>query len=173
MSTQVYLIRHGIAAEPEAYENDRDRPLTAKGRAKTKAVSQQISALGLAFDEILTSPLVRARQTAEILLQANVASHLTVTEHLAPMGSFADWLEWLKSWRRNDGGSAKVLALVGHEPDLSQWAELLIWGDVKGVIQLKKAGIIGIEIPDEIDPIGNSLLFWLTPPRLLVLSQKI
>lgn len=171
MPTQVYLIRHGIAAEPEAYENDQDRPLTAKGRAKTKAIAQQMSALDLAFDEILTSPLVRARQTAEILLSANLAPHLTVTEHLAPMGSFANWLEWFTTWRqRGSGASPNVLALVGHEPDLSQWAELLLWGDVKGVLQLKKAGVIGIEIPDEIDPIGNSILFWLTPPRLLLLS---
>jgi phosphohistidine phosphatase len=171
MPTQVYFIRHGIAADPEAYEHDQDRPLTAKGRAKTKAVAQQMSALGLAFDEILTSPLVRAQQTAEILLKANLAPHLTVTEHLAPMGSFANWLEWLNAaWRQNDGSNPKVLAMVGHEPDLSQWAELLIWGDVKGVLQLKKAGIIGIEIPDEIDPIGNCILFWLTPPRLLIVS---
>ena len=174
MSTQVYLIRHGIAAEPEAYEHDQDRPLTAKGRAKTKAVAQQMSALDLAFDEILTSPLVRAQQTAEILLSANLAPHLTVTEHLAPMGSFANWLAWLDAnltQNMNSGGcSPNVLALVGHEPDLSQWAELLIWGEAKGVLQLKKAGVIGIEIPDQIDPIGNSILFWLTPPRLLVLS---
>jgi phosphohistidine phosphatase len=164
MPTQVYLIRHGIAAEPEAYENDCDRPLTAKGRAKTKAVAQQMSALGLTFDEILTSPLVRACQTAEILLSANLAPHLTVTEHLAPMGSFANWLEWLNTWKQEN---ACVLALVGHEPDLSQWAELLILGDVQGVLRLKKAGIIGIEIPDDIDPIGNSTLFWLTSPKFL------
>jgi phosphohistidine phosphatase len=167
MPTQVYLIRHGIAADPEAYERDQDRPLTTKGRAKTKAVAGQLKALSLAFDEILTSPLVRARQTAEILLKANLASHLTVDETLAPMGSFTDWLDWLNTWRQ---GGTNVLALVGHEPDLSQWAELLILGDVQGVFQLKKAGIIGIEIPDDIDPIGNGILFWLTPPRLLILS---
>lgn len=167
MPTQVYLIRHGIAADPDAYERDQDRPLTSKGRAKTKAVARQLQALNLAFDEILTSPLVRARQTAEILLKANLASHLTIDETLAPMGSFTDWLKWLKPWQESRSG---VLALVGHEPDLSQWAELLILGDVQGVIQLKKAGIIGIEIPDDIDPLGNSILFWLTPPRLLILS---
>ena len=167
MPTQVYLIRHGIAATPEAYEGDYERPLTAKGRAKTKAVARQLQTLNLAFDEILTSPLVRARQTAEILLKANLASHLTIDKTLAPMGSFTDWLKWLKPWRES---RSSVLALVGHEPDLSQWAELLILGDVQGVIQLKKAGIIGIEIPDDIDPLGNSILFWLTPPRLLILS---
>jgi phosphohistidine phosphatase len=167
MPTQVYLIRHGIAAEPTAYEGDYERPLTVKGRAKTKAVARHLKALNLAFDDILTSPLVRARQTAEILLQAHLSTHLTVSETLAPMGSFAKWLEWLATWREGRNG---VLALVGHEPDLSQWAELLILGDVQGVIQLKKAGIIGIEIPNGSDPLGNGILFWLTPPRLLVLS---
>jgi phosphohistidine phosphatase len=167
MPTQVYLIRHGIAADPEAYERDYERPLTAKGRAKTKAVAQQLKALNLAFDEILTSPLVRARQTAEILLQANLSTHLTLVDALAPMGSITEWLEWFTTWQKERSG---ILALVGHEPDLSQWAELLILGDVQGVIQLKKAGIIGIEIPDNIDPISNSILFWLTPPRLLIVS---
>jgi phosphohistidine phosphatase len=167
MPTQVYLIRHGIAADPEAYERDYERSLTAKGRAKTKAVARQLKALNIGFDELLTSPLVRARQTAEILLKANLSPHLTVVDTLAPMGSFSEWLEWFKDWPKEHSGT---LALVGHEPDLSQWAELLILGDVRGVIQLKKAGIIGIEIPDNIDPIGNSILFWLTPPRLLVVS---
>jgi phosphohistidine phosphatase len=167
MPIQVYLIRHGIAADPEAYEQDYERALTAKGRSKTKAVARQLNALNIAFDEILTSPLVRARQTAEILLQANLSTHLTVVDTLAPMGSFSEWLEWFKNWKK---GRSDRLALVGHEPDLSQWAELLILGDVQGVIELKKAGIIGIEIPDNIDPIGNSILFWLTPPRLLVVS---
>jgi phosphohistidine phosphatase len=167
MPTQVYFIRHGIAADPEAYERDYERSLTAKGRAKTKAVARQLKALNIAFDELLTSPLVRARQTAEILLKANLSLHLSVVDTLAPMGSFAEWLEWFKTWQKE---GSRTLALVGHEPDLSQWAELLILGDVRGVIQLKKAGIIGIEIPDNIDPIGNSILFWLTPPRLLVMS---
>jgi phosphohistidine phosphatase len=167
MPIQVYLIRHGIAADPAAYEGDYERPLTVKGRAKTKAVARHLKALNLAFDDILTSPLVRARQTAEILLKANLSPHLTVSETLAPMGSFATWLEWLATWREGHNG---VLALVGHEPDLSQWAELLILGEVQGVIQLKKAGIIGIEIPNGRDPLGNGILFWLTPPRFLVSS---
>ncbi|WP_404791199.1 phosphohistidine phosphatase SixA [Altericista sp. CCNU0014] len=164
---QIYLIRHGLAGERGTYEDDRERPLTAKGQSKTKAVAQQLKAFGLSFDEILTSPLVRARQTADILLQADLAPHLSTTDALAPLGSFSSWLEWLQAWRQGDSDS---LALVGHEPDLSQWAELLVWGEVRGALQLKKAGIIGIEIPDNVDPLGNSILFWLTPPRLFVLS---
>lgn len=64
---ELYLIRHGIAAERGTYPKDEERPLTEKGRAKTQKVAQRLYALGLRFDFILTSPLVRARQTAEIL----------------------------------------------------------------------------------------------------------
>ncbi len=164
MPIQVYFIRHGIAADPEDYERDGDRPLTEKGRQKTQAIAQRLQELKLQFDEILTSPLVRAHQTAEIFLEKGLAPQLTVNESLAPIGSFSNWLDEIKTLEH------KTLALVGHEPDLSQWAELLVWGEVKGAIKLKKAGMIGIDIVNPIDPIGNSSLFWLTPPRFLILS---
>jgi phosphohistidine phosphatase len=164
MPIQVYLIRHGIAADPQDYERDEDRPLTETGRQKTQAIAQRLKELNLQFDEISTSPLVRAHQTAEILLEADLAPQLTVSKFLAPMGSFRNWLDQVQTLDR------KTLALVGHEPDLSQWAELLVWGEAKGAITLKKAGMIGIDIPNPTDPIGNSSLFWLTPPRFLILS---
>jgi phosphohistidine phosphatase len=167
MPIQIYFIRHGIAADPEDYKRDADRPLTDKGRQKTQAIAQRLQELKLQFDEIITSPLVRAHQTAEILLEADLAPQLTVSADLAPMGSFSHWLEELQTLSPS---GEKTLALVGHEPDLSQWVELLIWGEVKGAIVLKKAGIIGVEIPNKTDPIGNSSLFWLTPPRFLILS---
>jgi phosphohistidine phosphatase len=168
MSITLYLIRHGIAIDRAEGINDEDRPLTPKGRQKTLAVAQQLKTLGLEFAEILTSPLVRARQTAEILLQQGLCNQVSVTDNLAPRGSFSDWLDWLKAYNRPEQETA--IALVGHEPDLSQWAERLLWGESRGVLLLKKAGIIGLTIPDEIDPIGNTILFWLTPPKFLLLS---
>jgi phosphohistidine phosphatase len=124
MATQIYFMRHGIAADPQGYANDGDRPLTAKGRSKTQIVAQRLHQLNLHFDEILTSPLVRARQTAEILLEMSLGSQLTISASLAPQGSLRDWLAWLNAWQQLGHES---LILVGHEPDLSQWAELLIW----------------------------------------------
>jgi phosphohistidine phosphatase len=168
MTVTLYFIRHGIAVDRAEGINDSDRPLTPKGREKTKAVAQQLKILGLEFSEIWTSPLTRARQTAEILRQEGLSHQVSVTETLAPMGSFADWLNWLKD--RDHSEKETAIALVGHEPDLSQWAELLLWGEVRGVLLLKKAGIIGLTLPDEIDPVGNTILFWLTPPKFLILS---
>jgi phosphohistidine phosphatase len=165
MPVDVFFIRHGIAADPAEYPQDRDRPLIAKGRKKTAAVAQRLREIGISFDEMLSSPLVRAQQTAEILLDRGLTSQLTVTDSLSPDGSFADWLAWLIAWKSPDH---RTLALVGHQPDLGQWAERLVWGDTQQKLVLKKAGIIGVTVPDDTDPIGNSLLFWLTPPRYLM-----
>ncbi len=170
MSIDLYLIRHGIAVERQQGVPDDDRPLTPKGRKKTEAVAQQLNLLGLEFTEILTSPLIRAGQTAEILIQAGLAPRVSMMPALAPQGSFSDWVEWVKDYREQRASKDTTLALVGHEPDLSQWAELLLWGQARGVMTLKKAGIIGLSLPLEADPVGNSILFWLTPPKFLLLS---
>lgn len=165
MAFELYFIRHGLAGEHGSYANDAERPLTDEGKQKTRQVATRLHTLKLRFDLILTSPLVRARQTADLLLEAKLAESLQETPDLAPGGSLMAWLDWLQEWR---SPQHKTLALVGHEPDLSTWAETLLWGEAKGVLQLKKAGIIGLALPDQRSPIGNSALFWLTPPRFLL-----
>lgn len=162
--TELYLIRHGIAAARGAYANDADRPLVDKGIHKTRQVAQQLKSLNLSFEQILTSPLVRARQTAEILQQAGLSNRLEVFSPLAPGGELRAALDWLAVWQQTHQGR---LALVGHEPDLSQWAELLVAGAVTGRWILKKAGIIGLKAPAAALAIGGSELFWLVSPRFL------
>ncbi|EKQ67495.1 phosphohistidine phosphatase, SixA [Leptolyngbyaceae cyanobacterium JSC-12] len=161
---ELYLIRHGLAGEFGSYPNDHERPLTEEGKKKTRQVAKRLLDLGLQFDLILTSPLVRARQTAEILMDVGLTDQLENADFLAD-GDIDSWLTWLQSWKPGKHGH---LALVGHEPSLSQWAEQLIWGDSKGAIQFKKAGVLGLELPAYGSPIGASTLFWLTPPRLLL-----
>lgn len=164
--TEVYLIRHGIAADRGTYANDADRPLTEKGRSRTQAVAQRLVKLGCRVELLLSSPLVRAHQTTAILLKAGLAPTSEATDDLAPGGSLQDWLSWLAAWQ----GAHPVsrLALVGHEPDLSHWAQQLVSGQDSDRWQLKKAGVIGIEVPAAEQAIGHSKLFWLTPPRLLL-----
>ena len=164
--TELYFIRHGIAAERGTYDHDDDRPLTDKGRSRTKDIAQQIVKVGCRADLILSSPLVRAQQTTQILLKAKLASTSETVPLLAPGGHLADWLPWLTDWQATHATSQ--LALVGHEPDLSRWAQHLVhgmWGDRW---QLKKAGIIGVEVPAAAEAIGRSELFWLAPPRLIL-----
>lgn len=163
--TELYIIRHGIAADREKYHQDFQRPLTDIGQQKTHKVAQKLIDMNYHFDLILTSPLLRARQTADILKKVGLSHHLEESLYLSPGGDIHSWLNWLENWQKNNHNS---LAIVGHEPDLSHWAEMLIWGEIKNKIVLKKAGIIGLTLPEKISPIGNSLLFWLTSPKLLL-----
>ncbi|MFB2934098.1 phosphohistidine phosphatase SixA [Aerosakkonemataceae cyanobacterium BLCC-F154] len=162
---ELYLLRHGIAAEREEYSEDALRPLTGEGKRKTKQVAQQLFDLGLRFDLILTSPLVRARQTADILKAIGLSSQLEESTYLTPEGNIYSWLSWLEEWQNKGGNN---LALVGHEPNLGEWTEILVWGEAKGNLLVKKAGVIGVKIPETGSPVGRSLLFWLTPPKFLL-----
>ena len=159
---ELYLIRHGIAANHGTYAKDSERPLTDEGQEKTRQVAQRLYELGIQFDLIQTSPLIRARQTADILQLAGLGRSLEESSHLAPEGSFEDWVSWLRLW---EGGR---LAIVGHEPNLGEWTERLVWGSVHHQLVVKKAAVIGLLLPERGSPVGNSQLFWLTPPRLLL-----
>ena len=163
--TELYLIRHGIAAERGTYANDGDRPLTAQGDAKTHRVATRLKHLGLKFEALLTSPLVRACQTADILIDHGLSPTIEVCDALAPAGDLATWLPWLTMWQRT---GKTQLALVGHEPDLSQWAQLLVEGQINDRWILKKAGIIGLRVPKAESARGNSYLIWLSPPKFLL-----
>jgi len=165
----LYLIRHGIAEERGNYEDDTQRPLTDEGRKKTKQVAKRLYDLGLRFDLLQTSPLVRAQQTSDIF--ANVFSDCPVQQSsaLAPEGSFDDWLTWASEWIAQHPQPARAsLGIIGHEPDLSTWAEMLIWGESKGVFVLKKAGIIGLALPETQPWTSNGILFLSIPPKLLI-----
>ncbi len=164
---ELYLIRHGIAVERLIDTKDEERSLTEIGRQKTRKVAQRLDELGLRFDLILTSPLVRSRQTAEILYSFGLSSQMEESTSLAPDGDIYTWLGWLEQWRQVTSGSL-VLALVGHEPALGEWAEILVWGEARSGLVLKKAGIIGLTLPEAGSAVGRSQLFWLTPPKFLL-----
>lgn len=178
--TEVYFIRHGIAVVRAAGQDDEGRSLTSKGINETQRVAQRLSDLNLQFNTLLTSPLVRAQQTAEILQAAGLAAQIQEFLPLRPGGCLADWLSWLGEWQlactQVDYTNAELLtksvnpsvALVGHEPDLSQWAQQLVCGQCPDNWTLKKAGIIGLQVPAADRAIGESQLFWLSPPRFLL-----
>ncbi len=161
----IYFIRHGIAADPSEYEYDRDRPLTAKGREKTEQVAEKIRRIGVTFDLILTSPLVRAKQTAQILLEVGLTD---LVEEFIPLSPGGNLQEFLQTWSESDYGKTEgAIAMVGHQPDLTDWAEQLIWGEIRGKLILKKAGVIGVSFPLVASPLGQGQLFLLTSPKWL------
>jgi phosphohistidine phosphatase len=163
---EVYLIRHGIAADRGTYTDDEQRPLVKKGQDKTTQVAERLLKIGLKFELILSSPLVRAYQTAEILRQVGLAKTIETFVPLKPDGAIAEWLEWLQQYQL-EHPDAKI-ALVGHQPDLGNWTEMLLWGTVKGQIELKKTGVIGLKIPEIGTPIARCTLFLHTAPKWLI-----
>ena len=161
---EVYLIRHGIAAERGTYAEDDERPLIDKGRTKTKKVAQSLKEIGISFDVILTSPLVRAKQTADILFETGLSSQLEIFASLAPGGNIQDWV----TWQCHKNNQHKSVALVGHQPDLGIWTEMLVWGTVQEKLVVKKAGVIGIKFTSiDNNLIGNGELFLLSSPKFL------
>jgi phosphohistidine phosphatase len=168
----LYLIRHGIATDPDpvAVDNiasDEQRSLTKLGRKKVAQVADRLVELGVQFDLIITSPLVRARQTADLLLDKQLSSQLEVARELKPNGNLPAWLvEW--EARSIDPTTISQLALVGHEPNLSQWAELFVFGKVCDRLVLKKGGIIGLKFNDDCLAIGTAQLFCLLSPKYLI-----
>ncbi len=164
---KIFLIRHGIAEERNNNLPDEMRILTDKGIIKTQQVAQKLKNLKLDFTVILTSPLVRAKETALILQQANLGENIEEINYLAPQGSLEDCLKWLFNSEYYQDNSN--IALVGHQPDLSTWAELLLWGKVEtSKLIFKKAGIIGLEMPMTQQPLGKCQLFLLTSPKWMI-----
>ncbi|TVU53841.1 MAG: phosphohistidine phosphatase SixA [Arthrospira sp. PLM2.Bin9] len=163
--SNLYLIRHGIAADRGTYQDDEQRPLTPEGDRKTRQVALTLKQLKIQFHCILSSPLVRARQTAEILQSTGLSFNHEILPALAPDGDIQQWLDW---YGNHDKTREKDWALVGHQPDLGNWAEYLIWKKSEDVLIVKKAGIIGIKIPKQGMIQGNSRLFWLTAPKFLL-----
>jgi phosphohistidine phosphatase len=173
----IYLIRHGLAGDRTNDRDDHLRALTPEGHRKTHGVAKSLRKLGLDLDVIMSSPLIRAQETAQILADTNPSPVAVITtDCLAPDGDPQHNLQlWCAAVRQNvlpqwDLSADLAIAVVGHEPDLSAWAELLVWGAVKGGIVLKKAGVMGLTLPSTGEWVGNSILFLLVPPKVLLLS---
>jgi phosphohistidine phosphatase len=158
---QLYLVRHGVAEDRGgAWPDDTKRPLTSDGMSRMRKATRGLSHLGLALDVILTSPLVRARQTADILA-AGLEPRPTVvtTDALAPGASYAAIVAELEKLARKTG-----VALVGHEPGVGELAARLVGS--RHPIEFKKGAVCRIDL-DEIPPGGPGDLRWMMTPKLL------
>jgi phosphohistidine phosphatase len=165
----LYLIRHGIAEDPDPLldpiVSDESRVLTKIGRKKVAQVADRLKRLDITFDLIITSPLIRAQQTADILIEKQISPKLEISEDLKPTGNLP---AWLMAWNaRLPHTNISTLALIGHEPNLSNWAELSIFGKVCHKLVLKKGGMIGLKFPDDQIVIGTAQLHCLIPPKYL------
>jgi phosphohistidine phosphatase len=158
-----YFLRHGIAVDPESYSgSDFERPLTRQGRERLAYEAKAIDALSLDLDCILTSPLLRAQQTAEIVAeQLGMTDKLMADPRLGPGFN----LEHLRGIVR-DRAKSDAIMLVGHEPSMSATIGRAI-GNAN--IELKKAALAGVAVDDDA---SGGLLLCLIPPKALVALGK-
>ena len=157
----LYFFRHGLAGNQHDWTgDDRERPLTHKGRNEIEISAETLTRMNLGLEWIITSPLTRARQTAAILAgQLKLKKNLQEDERLAHGFDIQKLGETLEAH-----SDAKVLMLVGHEPEFSTVISALTGGSR---IELKKGGLARVDI---IDPtILEGVLVWLLPPQILTL----
>src|SRR6185437_5417692 len=139
--------------------NAAERPLTAAGQAQCGALAAALQRQNVRLERIVTSPLLRARQTAEGLLKhlAPPTPTLHTCDHLAPNGKRRKLTRFLC------GLGVESAAIVGHMPDLSLYVGWLIGGK-KAEIDLAKAGVACIHFDDEPGK-GDGVLTWLVTPQ--------
>jgi phosphohistidine phosphatase len=156
----IYLLRHGIAEPVGPGGGDATRALTEEGRSKLRAVLKTARGAGVKPDRILTSPLVRAAQTAEIAAEAlGCGGKLIRTETLAPGGRPED--VWSEIRAQKD---AESVLLSGHEPQFSQLAAFLLAAP-ELTIDFKKGALVAIEM-DQLGPRPRGVLRWMLAPKL-------
>ena len=162
----LYIIRHAIAVDEVSSDSgsDSERPLTDKGRKKMRQIAKALRRLGVEFDLILSSPYVRASETAEILADVfKKKNKIVFSDHLIPDGN-----PELVVGEINEKHSADSLAIIGHEPHLSALIGLLTADSSKLQITLKKGGVCHLSADDLHHQDHRATLEWLLTPGILM-----
>lgn len=158
----VYVVRHAWAEDRDeaAYPNDDLRPLSAKGKKRFRRVVKRLVKRGFCPRRIATSPLVRCRQTADLI--AKFAPHEPSPEErddLKPGGRLEPLLAWTAECGAGD------VAWVGHAPDVEELTAALIGGG-EAALHFAKGSVAAIEFTGQVAA-GQGLLLWLATAELL------
>lgn len=154
----LFFLRHGLADRSAWNGSDFQRPLTPYGKERMIKESDSIAKLNLGLDAIISSPLVRAYQTAEIVAdRLDMLDLLIVDERLSPGFGHYELAVIIE-----ENPEAESLMFVGHEPDFSMTIERLIGG---GSVQCKKGSLARVDLVG----VGSlsGVLVWLVPPKVL------
>ncbi len=157
---EIYLFRHGIAEDAKVGRADSSRALTDEGRKKTAEVVKTARRAGVAPSLIVSSPYLRAMETARIAAEGfGYSGEIVSTEALVPHGSPGNvWAE-LRDYR-----DETAVLLAGHEPLLSQLAAYLLASPGLRV-EMKKAAMMRIDVAG-MGPTPHGTLGWLITPKL-------
>ena len=160
----VYIVRHAPAEQhdPDRWPDDAQRPLTKKGKRKFGRAAEGLTEIAAKPEVHLTSPFTRARQTAELLVKRAGWPDPVEAPQLAGGSDPAETLPLLA-----EHSGVKAVALVGHEPHVSELTSLLLSGDRHLVdTPFKKGGFACLEFSGEIAP-GRAQLLWFLGPGAL------
>ena len=166
----VYVLRHGVADERDyrKYPDDDLRPLISKGVDKLARQAKGLKAVGFSVDLVISSPLVRAVQTAEVVMTGlGITGDLAYSETLVPEAHPYLLLEELAS----KYSEVNKVMVVGHEPHMSRFVSMVVTGDPNGLIRLKKGALCKLRIP-RVDGVRSGWLEWLmTPDQMIKLGE--
>lgn len=165
MTVALLVVRHAIALPRDArrWPDDAERPLTAEGVKRARRAAAGLKRITQRPSLVLTSPLVRARDTAAIFAQAARWPKAVECEALSPGGSPEGVLEAL----RRPAGKLECAALVGHQPHLGRLLALCVRGDARAeAFDLKKSAVACLEFEGP-PRAGQGVLAWLLAPRIL------
>jgi phosphohistidine phosphatase len=162
------VVRHAIALERDGkrWPDDHLRPLSARGIARGSKAATGLRCLSAKPELVLASPLLRARQTAQILERYARWPRAQVSAELAPDASTRQLLSRLSR------SAANCVALVGHEPQLSALLGQCLPGGTGGGFALRKMGVALLRFRGRLRP-GRGRLVWLAPPKLLRAARKV
>jgi len=164
---ELYLLRHGIAVMRDDldFKNDAKRPLTSKGKRQLRQTAAAMKTMGLHFDLILSSPYLRAKQTAEVIAESlKLKKEFRFSDALAPDGSPKDLVRELNERKP----APENVLLVGHEPYLSSLISLLTTGGEALALDFKKGGLCKLET-EKLSYNRCATLVWLLTPKQMKL----
>ena len=158
---QLFIIRHAVAEERgDAWPDDAKRPISEDGASRMRKAARGLDRLGVTLDVIVTSPLVRAKQTAEIVAAAlNPRPPIVSIESLTPDGTFQDIIADLEKQAKRSR-----IAIVGHEPGIGEFAARLAGS--RHPFELKKGAVCRVDI-ETLPPAGSGALRWFATPKML------
>ena len=161
------VVRHALAEDREDFakknKDDSLRPLTVKGKKRLKKVLDEMTQSLSSVDLIVTSPYVRAKQSAQIV-QEKIRAKIVEAAELVPHSPPQAFVKWIKS----QGADKKTIVAVGHEPQLSLLISYLLAGKNQSFVELKKSGMASLEISSAEDiETQPARLNWLVSPKLL------
>jgi phosphohistidine phosphatase len=165
---RLLVIRHAVAVDRDAFaqtgEPDALRPATAPGLKKMRQNVLGLRTIVPRVHVLASSPLVRARQTAELLQKPYALAEIEQLPALAPDRKPAEAVAWLAGLEPTSGDF--TVAVVGHEPHLGQLVSFLLTGRRRAFVELRKGGACLLDLGEEVAP-GAAMLRWMAGSRML------